>query len=219
MSLIVTGADRYSPDKLPQLEAYVDEQVANRSWSLDANVTLLRFYQFSPASVKPAIVAKVLIKAIMQAPAQDYKCCITLLPERLLQSDESVYKVVQLANALETSRFGDFWNAANTCRDLLGGIPGFYESVRGFIAHTLVHTYGRVTKRTLADCLKLEGATLEQYLSEKCKSAGWSIVNTPAGEVVGLPKNDDNQSVVKRTQELIRFDQVAPMLKAVTVGF
>lgn len=38
--------------------------------------------------------------------------------------------------------------------------------MRGFIAHTLVHTYGRVTKRTLADCLKLEGATLEQYVSD-----------------------------------------------------
>ncbi|PNH08904.1 Eukaryotic translation initiation factor 3 subunit K, partial [Tetrabaena socialis] len=129
-------------------------------------------------------------------------------------------QVVQLANALETSRFADFWTAANTCRDLLATIPGFYESVRGYIAHTLVHTYGRITKRTLADCLKLEGATLEQYLSDKCRTSGWSIVSTPSGEVVGMPKNECNsQSVVKRTQELIRFDQVAPMLKAVTVGF
>jgi hypothetical protein len=44
-------------------------------------------------------------------------------------------------------------------------VPGFYEAVRGFIAHTLVHSYGRITKRTLADCLKLDGATLEQYVS------------------------------------------------------
>ncbi|GFR43664.1 hypothetical protein Agub_g4771 [Astrephomene gubernaculifera] len=218
-TLTITGADRYSPEKLPLLEQHVDEQVANRTWNLDANVALLRFYQFSPASVKSQIIAKILIKAIMQAPQQDYKSLITLLPERLQQADESIYKVVQLANALETSRFADFWNAANTCRDMLATIPGFYESVRGFIAHTLVHTYGRVTKRTLADCLKLEGATLEQYLTEKCRSAGWSIVSTPAGDVVALPKNDYNQSVVKRTQELIRFEQVAPMLKVVTVGF
>ncbi|KXZ47474.1 hypothetical protein GPECTOR_35g912 [Gonium pectorale] len=219
MALSLTGADRYSPEKLPLLEQHVDEQVANRTWNLDANVALLRFYQFSPASVKPQLIVKILVKAIMQAPNPDYKYCITLLPERLQQVDESIFKAVQLANALETSRFGDFWTTANTCRDLLGSIPGFYESVRGFIAHTLVHTYGRVTKRTLADCLKLEGATLDQYLSDKCRAAGWSIVNTPAGDVVALPKNDYNQSVVKRSQELIRFEQVAPMLKAVTVGF
>ncbi|GIL47099.1 hypothetical protein Vafri_4013, partial [Volvox africanus] len=217
-TLIISGADRYSPEKLPLLEQNVDEQVTNRTWNLDANVTLLRLYQFSPASVKPQIVAKILIKAIMQAPNQDYKCCITLLPERLQQADETIYKVVQLANALETSRFADFWNATNTCRDLLMNIPGFYEAVRGFIAYTLVNTYGRVTKRTLADCLKLDGATLDQYLSDKCRSAGWSIVSTPAGDVVALPRNDDHQAVVKRTQELIRFEQVAPMLKALTVG-
>ncbi|KAG2483327.1 hypothetical protein HYH03_017775 [Edaphochlamys debaryana] len=218
-AVTISGADRYSPDKLPQLEAHVDEQVHQRTWNLDANVTLLRFYQFSPASVKPAVIAKILIKAIMQLPSQDYRCCITLLPERLQQADETLYKVVQLANALETSRFADFWSAANTCRDLLGTIPGFYEAVRGFIAYTLCTSYNRVTKRVLSDCLKLEGATLDQYLTEKCRSAGWAIVSTPAGDVVALPKNEYNQSVVKRNQELIRFDQVAPMLKTITVGF
>lgn len=45
-------------------------QVANRTFSLDANVTLLRFYQFMPASVKPQVIAKILIKAIMQLPSQ-----------------------------------------------------------------------------------------------------------------------------------------------------
>lgn len=37
-----------------------------------------------------------------------------------VQADETIYGVVQLANALETSRFADFWTAANGCRDLLG---------------------------------------------------------------------------------------------------
>ncbi len=45
-------------------------QVANRTFNLDANVTLLRFYQFMPASVKPQVIAKILIKAIMQLPSQ-----------------------------------------------------------------------------------------------------------------------------------------------------
>lgn len=61
------------------------KQIANKTWNLDANVTLLRFYQFCPANVKSQLIAKILVKAIMQAPNQDYKSCITLLPERLQQ--------------------------------------------------------------------------------------------------------------------------------------
>lgn len=57
----------------------------------------------------------------VSTPLLFHYCSIRCTNPALLQSDESVYKVVQLANALETSRFGDFWNAANTCRDLLGG--------------------------------------------------------------------------------------------------
>ncbi len=37
------------------------------------------------------------------------QACITLLPERMLQSDEALHNVVQLANALSTARFADFW--------------------------------------------------------------------------------------------------------------
>ena len=58
-------------------------QVATKTFNLDNNLALLRFYQFSPVSVKPQVVAKVLIKAMMQLPNQDFKSCITLVPERL----------------------------------------------------------------------------------------------------------------------------------------
>lgn len=62
-------------------------------------------------------------------------------------------------------------NFPGPLRDFPSAVPGFYESVRGFIAQTLVNTFARVTKRTLADCLKLEGATLDQYVS--CRGRGW----------------------------------------------
>ncbi len=72
-------------------------------------------------------------------------------------------------------------------------VPGFYESVRGFIAHTLVHTYGRVTKRTLADCLKLEGATLEQYVSGAARGAGCSRALSRAGEIEGRGGHEEQE--------------------------
>lgn len=37
--------------------------------------------------------------------------------------------------------------------------------MRGYIAHIIGVSFQHVTKRTLADCLKLEGGSLEQYVS------------------------------------------------------
>lgn len=51
------------------------------------------------------------------------------------------------------------------------------------------------------------------------QASGWSTQSSPTGELVVLPKNQHNQVVVKRTQEVIRLEQVAPVLRAVTVGF
>ena len=50
-------------------------------------------------------------------------------------------------------------------------------------------------------------------------ASGWSVLSSPSGELVALPKNEHNQMVVIRTQEVIRLDQVAPVLRSVTVGF
>ena len=124
-------------------------QVANKTYSLDANLALLRFYQINPQSTKLGLVAKVLLKAIMQLPNPDFKACGHVLSEKVqvsdaeshcervrvrssagiagitpplgpcMQSDETVAKVMQLASALETTRFTDFWTLASSCKDLL----------------------------------------------------------------------------------------------------
>lgn len=58
-------------------------QVSSITFSLDANLALLRFYQFSPASAKTGVIVKVLLKAVMQLPSPDFKACVHLIPERL----------------------------------------------------------------------------------------------------------------------------------------
>ena len=58
-------------------------QVSSSTYNLDANLALLRFYQFAPSTVKIITLAKVLLKALMQLPSPDYKTCIYLIPERI----------------------------------------------------------------------------------------------------------------------------------------
>jgi translation initiation factor 3 subunit K len=74
----------YNPDILPDLESYVEEQVATQTYSLDCNLCLLRLYQFQPARMNVHIIIKVLAKALMALPATDFNLCMFLIPERLV---------------------------------------------------------------------------------------------------------------------------------------
>lgn len=55
-------------------------------FSLDVATTVLRCYQLQPASANKELIAKTLLRALMQLPRPDYKVCIHLLPERLVVS-------------------------------------------------------------------------------------------------------------------------------------
>lgn len=55
-------------------------------FSLDVATTVLRCYQLQPTSANKELIAKTLLRALMQLPRPDYKICIHLLPERLVVS-------------------------------------------------------------------------------------------------------------------------------------
>ncbi|KAJ9517695.1 hypothetical protein QJQ45_003983 [Haematococcus lacustris] len=230
------GAERYQVDKA-KLEANVNEQIAAGSFNLDVNLALLRHYQFQPTTAQISSLAKVLMAALAQLPASDYKTCIHLVPERLqvqtgsavqcrcmtvgasqqvvLQAEEVIPKIVALAAALETTRFTDFWALAANSKEVISLVPGFESAVRRYILHVLGLSFQRVSRRVLGEALQLQGAELDSLISSQVASAGWQA----AGDIVTLPRNDSNsQVVVKRAQEAIRFDQVAPVLRSVTVG-
>jgi hypothetical protein len=62
-------------------------QIAGASeFSLDVATTVLRCYQLQPTSANKELIAKTLLRALMQLPRPDYKICIHLLPERLVVS-------------------------------------------------------------------------------------------------------------------------------------
>uniref|UniRef100_A0A7S0X0D0 Eukaryotic translation initiation factor 3 subunit K n=1 Tax=Chlamydomonas leiostraca TaxID=1034604 RepID=A0A7S0X0D0_9CHLO len=212
----LTGADKYDAKLVPDLERYVDEQVSKNTWNLDANLALLRHYQFAPSTAKINVLAKLLLKALAQLPDSEFKICIHLVPERL-QADESISKVVALAGALETTRFAEFWTLAGSSKDVIALVPGFADAARTYITHILGITYQRVTKAVLGSALQLQGGELDAFIQGKVKSSGWAV----SGDIVTLPKNESNSPpvVVKRTQDPIRFEQVAPVLRGVTIGF
>ncbi|KAK4774905.1 hypothetical protein SAY86_009840 [Trapa natans] len=140
----------YNPDILSDLENYVNEQVSSQIYSLDANLCLLRHYQFEPDRMSIQIVSHILIKALMAMPAPDFSLCLFLIPERV-QTEEPFKTLIVLSHYLETGRFRQFWDEAAKSRRLLEAVPGFEQAIQAYGVHVLSLTYQKVPRAVLAE--------------------------------------------------------------------
>ncbi|KAI4377822.1 hypothetical protein MLD38_015396 [Melastoma candidum] len=142
----LVAVNPYNPDILPDLENYVNEQVSSRTYSLEANLCLLRFYQFEPDRMSVQIVARILIKALMAMPAPDFSLCLFLVPERV-QMEEPFKTLIVLSHFLETGRFRQFWEDLAKNRHLVEAVPGFDQAMQSYAIHVLSLTYQKVQGR------------------------------------------------------------------------
>ncbi len=70
-------------------------QVKSETHDSEANLALLRHYQFSPDKSNINSIANVLIKAQMQLPNHDFTQLLQLIPERLQVSLTEVNDILQ----------------------------------------------------------------------------------------------------------------------------
>ncbi|KAL2649529.1 hypothetical protein R1flu_017657 [Riccia fluitans] len=188
----------YNPDILPDLESYVQEQVAEKTYSLDANLCLLRLYQFEPARLNVHVITRILVKALMALPSPDFNLCMFLIPERL-QMEEPFLTLATLAHFLETARFREFWDEANRNRDILEAVPGFNQAIQSYAIHVLSLTYQKLPRQILAEAINVEGLSLDKYIEQQQQHSGWSLEKGQAGgQVVVLPLNEDNNPVSRK---------------------
>ncbi|CAM6129018.1 unnamed protein product [Calypogeia fissa] len=188
----------YNPDILPDLESYVQEQVVQQTYSLDANLCLLRLYQFEPARLNVLVITRILVKALMALPAPDFNLCMFLVPERL-QVEEPFLTLATLAHFLETARFREFWDEANRNRDILEVVPGFEQAIQDYAIHVLSLTYQKLPREILAEAINVEGLSLDKYIEHHQANSGWFVQRSSAGgQLVVLPPNEDNHPVLRK---------------------
>jgi len=63
---------RYNPNCRPMLEEYVQYQIENRFYDFDANMALLKMYQFDPSTFQADKVADILLLALTNLPKSDF---------------------------------------------------------------------------------------------------------------------------------------------------
>jgi len=126
---MLRGIDRYNPDNLDELERYVTRQSQDNYYDLEANLAVLKLYQFNPNQTKKQTVIKILLKALTALPNTDFVLCKCLIDSTLLE-EENIALITSLHNLLETCRFQEFWRELSIRPQLIQGITGFENSIQ-----------------------------------------------------------------------------------------
>ncbi|KAL0739363.1 hypothetical protein Bca4012_015573 [Brassica carinata] len=191
----LVAVNPFNPEILPDLENYVNEQVTSQTYSLGANLCLLRLYQFEPERRNTHVVARILIKALMAMPAPDFSLCLFLIPERV-QMEEQFKALIVLSHYLETGRFQQFWEEAAKNRHILEAVPGFEQAIQAYASHLLSLSYQNVPRSVLAEAVNMDGASLDKFIEHQVANSGW-IIEKEGGSIV-LPQNEFNHPELKK---------------------
>ncbi|BFZ07052.1 hypothetical protein BsWGS_10091 [Bradybaena similaris] len=203
---LLKGIDRYNPENLQTLERYVDMQAKDNTYDLEANLAVLKLYQFNPNMYQTGVTAMILLKALTNLPHSDFILCKCLIETSRL-TEEPVSKVLRLAHFLETANFQQFWVSLMDDPDLLIGIVGFEDSIRKFVCHVVASTYQTIRKDKLRQLLgNISDAQTSQWISKY----GWT---EQLDGYVFITSQDENIKT-KNITEKISFDSVAAIMAA-----
>jgi len=65
---LIDTVDRYNPSNTPILEEYLQEQLSSGTYDAQANLALIKLFQFNPSILSPSSVLSVLLLALIHAP-------------------------------------------------------------------------------------------------------------------------------------------------------
>jgi len=203
---MLRGIDRYNPDNLDELERYVTRQSQDNYYDLEANLAVLKLYQFNPSQTKKQTVIKILLKALTALPNTDFVLCKCLIDSTLLE-EENIALITSLHNLLETCRFQEFWRELSIRPQLIQGITGFENSIQKFICHVIQITYQSIEKSSLRSLL---GSLADNQLNQWMTQNGWKDIENGFVFVA----NQEENIKTKNITEKIDLENVAQVVAA-----
>ncbi|XP_072464473.1 eukaryotic translation initiation factor 3 subunit K [Notamacropus eugenii] len=203
---LLKGIDRYNPENLATLERYVETQAKENAYDLEANLAVLKLYQFNPAFFQTTVTAQILLKALTNLPHTDFTLCKCMI-DQARQEEQPIRQILYLGDLLETCHFQAFWHALDENMDLLllNGITGFEDSVRKFICHVVGITYQHIDRWLLAEML---GDLSDNQLKVWMSKYGWS--SNEAGQVFICSQEESIKP--KNIVEKIDFESVSSIM-------
>ncbi|CAO3670324.1 unnamed protein product [Rhizopus stolonifer] len=182
---VIDGVERYNSDNVQVLENYLNE---NGQYDSEANLAILKLYQFNPSLAKEPVIVKILVQSLITIPAPDFSLCLYLLSD--YANLESISKLTRLQQLLEQA----------PCRV----VPNFENEMRKVIARVVAMSYQTLTASTLVGYLGLKEDEFEKF----CVNQGWE----KRGDLVQIPSNKDNEAKTVVIGENIRFEQLTKVI-------
>ena len=85
---MLQGIERYNPENIKTLEHYVDLQAREKGYDLEANLALLKLYQFNPTYSNLQVVVQILLKSLTNLPHTDFVLCKCLLSQEVMEEPQ-----------------------------------------------------------------------------------------------------------------------------------
>ncbi|NWV72252.1 EIF3K factor, partial [Malurus elegans] len=82
---------RYNPENLATLERYVETQAKENAYDLEANLAVLKLYQFNPAFFQTGVTAQILLKALTNLPHTDFTLCKCMIDQAHVSSGSQTW--------------------------------------------------------------------------------------------------------------------------------
>ncbi|KAN0015818.1 hypothetical protein ACTFIU_005765 [Dictyostelium citrinum] len=194
-------ADSYNIAIAKKLEEFLDIQINENIYLFQANSTLLKLYQFNPTHLNKDSIAKMLAKALMNFPCNDFLFLSYMIPS-IIQKEEPLLKLFILNNFLETCKFKEAWTHINS-HSFFSEIPGFIDNIRNFISGVLSITYQNISITMLGELLNLSDRTqLVDYIQSQQPT--WKISDS----TVSLQSDNSKQ----KKADTFTFDQLSRIL-------
>jgi len=201
------GIERYNPENINILEHYLELQARENGYDLEANLALLKLYQFNPLLFNARSVYMILLKALTNLPHTDIDLCKSLLSLEFLEHDATVTQILYLADLLESCKFKLLWEKVRSkdAKVLVEPIAGFEDSIRKFACHVIGITYQRISEESLIELLGLDKeAAVDAWIAKN----GWKTAEN--GFV--LVSNQDESIKTKKITEKIDLESVAGIM-------
>ncbi|KAF5400879.1 Eukaryotic translation initiation factor 3 subunit K [Paragonimus heterotremus] len=217
---LLHGIESYNPEHILVLEQHLHWQITNSEYDFEANLALLRLYQFYPEHFNVDATKLVLLKALSSLNPTDFNLCKYLIRLDHLNR-EPLSLVVELGLLLEACQFTEFWLRLRENPNVMSGVPDFRDAILKcksdhfkFIVQIVSQTYQRISKPMLSCFLDVSDVELKQII----KQNGWiECPPTPQtssdGPWILVNKHEESVRSVK-IQERVNFDAITSMAGA-----
>lgn len=207
---MLKGIELYNPNNIVLLLDYLKKQCEDNEYDLDANLTILRLYQFrinselEEADYDKKVIIKILLKALTALPNPDFILCKSLIHPNLFEDeiDPDLKLVLYLHQLLETCNFKKFWEVLREDPGIYLEVTGFEDSIRKFICYVVKITYQTIDKVNLRELL---GGLDDTQLKFWINSNKWKEIE----DGYLFISNQEELIKSKNIKEKIEFESVA----------